>query len=44
MFTQVDPFMVIASQSNLVAQQNTIKGAWVDPRGNTHLEDAQITS
>ena len=32
MFTQVDPFMVIASQSNLVAQQKNIKGAWVDPR------------
>jgi peptide/nickel transport system substrate-binding protein len=44
MFTQVDPFMVIASQSNLVAQSKSITGAWVDPRGNTHLEDAQIAS
>jgi peptide/nickel transport system substrate-binding protein len=44
LWQQVSPFVVIASQSNLVAQDKSIKGAWVDPRGNTHLEDAQITS
>ena len=44
LWAQVDPFIVIASQSNLVAQSKSITGAWVDPRGNTHLEDARIMS
>ena len=37
------PVFTIASQTNIIAVSNKIKGAWQDPRGNLHLEDAQLT-
>jgi peptide/nickel transport system substrate-binding protein len=37
------PVAVIAHQTNIVAAQKTIAGAWEDPAGNVHLEDASLT-
>ena len=37
------PVFTIASQTNIIAVSNKVKGAWQDPRGNLHLEDAQLT-
>jgi peptide/nickel transport system substrate-binding protein len=36
------PLFTIASQTNIVAVSNRVKGVWQDPRGNVHLEDAQL--
>ena len=37
------PVFTIASQTNIIAVSKKIKGAWQDPRGNLHLEDARLT-
>ena len=42
MFNQESPFMVIAHQTNLVAAHKSVKGAWEDPSGNMHLEEARL--
>jgi peptide/nickel transport system substrate-binding protein len=42
LFYKVDPLLVVAHQSNIVAAQKSVVGAWVDARGNTHLENAQL--
>jgi peptide/nickel transport system substrate-binding protein len=36
------PVFTIASQTNIVAVSNKVQGVWQDPRGNVHLEDAQL--
>ena len=40
MFSQASPVIAIAHQTNIVAAQNYVGGAWEDPRGNVHLESA----
>jgi peptide/nickel transport system substrate-binding protein len=41
-FNHESPFMVIAHQTNLVAAHKSVKGAWEDPSGNMHLEEARL--
>jgi peptide/nickel transport system substrate-binding protein len=42
-YSQGAPVAVIAHQTNIVAEQKTISGAWEDPAGNVHLETARIS-
>jgi peptide/nickel transport system substrate-binding protein len=42
MFSQESPYVVIAHQTNLSATRKSIVGAWEDPTGNMHLEDARF--
>jgi len=42
MFNKEVPYIVIAHQTNLSAAHKSIAGAWEDPSGNMHLEDARI--
>jgi peptide/nickel transport system substrate-binding protein len=42
LFSQQAPYQVIAHQTNLSAAQKTVVGAWEDPSGNMHLENARI--
>jgi peptide/nickel transport system substrate-binding protein len=42
-YSQGAPVAVIAHQTNIVAAQKSIAGAWEDPAGNVHLEDARLT-
>jgi peptide/nickel transport system substrate-binding protein len=42
MVSTQSPLFTIASQTNIVAVSNRVKGVWQDPRGNVHLEDAQL--
>jgi peptide/nickel transport system substrate-binding protein len=41
MFNQEVPYVVVAHQTNLSASRKSIVGAWEDPSGNMHLEDAR---
>jgi peptide/nickel transport system substrate-binding protein len=41
-FAQQAPVMVIAHQTNIVAQQHGVTGAWEDAQGNVHLERARV--
>jgi peptide/nickel transport system substrate-binding protein len=43
MISQSAPVIAIAHQTNIVAAQNYVAGAWEDPRGNVHLENAYLT-
>jgi peptide/nickel transport system substrate-binding protein len=43
MISQASPVIAIAHQTNIVAAQNYVGGAWEDPRGNVHLESAYLT-
>jgi peptide/nickel transport system substrate-binding protein len=36
------PILTIASQTNIVAVNKKVSGVWQDPRGNVHIEDAQL--
>lgn len=36
------PVMVIAHQTNIVAYNKSLTGAWEDAQGNVHLEDARL--
>jgi peptide/nickel transport system substrate-binding protein len=42
-FSQQAPLMVIAHQTNIVAAQKTVSGAWEDAAGNVHLETARLS-
>ncbi|HEY5058747.1 MAG TPA: ABC transporter substrate-binding protein [Gaiellaceae bacterium] len=42
--SQQSPVMVIAHQTNIVAVQKGITGAWEDAQGNVHLEGARFAS
>jgi peptide/nickel transport system substrate-binding protein len=42
-FSQQAPVMVIAHQTNIVAVQKRVQGAWEDAQGNVHLEDARVS-
>ncbi|HET8607688.1 MAG TPA: ABC transporter substrate-binding protein [Gaiellaceae bacterium] len=42
MFSQAVPVLAIAHQTNILAAQKGIVGAWEDARGNTHLENAHF--
>lgn len=42
LFSQEVPLMVIAHQTNIVAAQKSVVGAWEDPTGNMHLENARL--
>jgi peptide/nickel transport system substrate-binding protein len=42
-FSTQQPYQVIAHQTNLVAAQKNVVGAWEDPSGNMHLETARMT-
>jgi peptide/nickel transport system substrate-binding protein len=44
MFSAQQPYQVIAHQTNLVAAQKNVTGAWEDPSGNMHLETARIAN
>jgi peptide/nickel transport system substrate-binding protein len=41
--SQDSPIMVIAHQTNIVAVQGGVVGAWEDAQGNVHLEGARAT-
>jgi peptide/nickel transport system substrate-binding protein len=41
-FSQQAPVMVIAHQTNIVAVQKRVQGAWEDAQGQVHLEDARV--
>jgi len=43
MVSQSAPVIAIAHQTNIVAVQNYVAGAWEDPRGNVHLESVSLT-
>jgi peptide/nickel transport system substrate-binding protein len=43
MISQSVPVIAIAHQTNIVAAQKYVAGAWEDPRGNVHLENAYLT-
>jgi hypothetical protein len=43
MISRSAPVIAIAHQTNIVAAQNYVAGAWEDPRGNVHLESAYLT-
>ena len=42
-FSQQAPVVVVAHQTNIVAAQNRVKGAWEDAQGNVHLEEASLS-
>jgi peptide/nickel transport system substrate-binding protein len=42
LFAQENPYEVIAHQTNLVAAQKSVVGAWEDASGNMHLEGARF--
>lgn len=42
MFNANSPYMVIAHQTNIVAAHKSVVGAWEDPSGNVHLENARL--
>ena len=42
-FSAYAPVMVIAHQTNIVAAQKRISGAWEDAQGNAHLEEAKTS-
>jgi ABC-type transport system substrate-binding protein len=42
LFTQENPYEVIAHQTNLVAANKSVVGAWEDASGNMHLESARF--
>ncbi|HET8607674.1 MAG TPA: ABC transporter substrate-binding protein [Gaiellaceae bacterium] len=41
-YSQGAPVAVIAHQTNIVAAQKSVLGAWEDPAGNVHLESARL--
>jgi peptide/nickel transport system substrate-binding protein len=41
-YSQGAPVAVIAHQTNIVAAQKSVVGAWEDPAGNVHLERARL--
>jgi hypothetical protein len=41
-FSQAAPVVVVAHQTNIVAAQKRVQGAWEDAQGNVHLEDARV--
>lgn len=41
-YSQGAPVAVIAHQTNIVAAQKSVTGAWEDPAGNVHLEGARL--
>jgi len=43
LFSVQAPIQVLAFQTNVVAAQKGLTGAWEDPAGNVHLEDASFT-
>jgi peptide/nickel transport system substrate-binding protein len=42
LFANRNPLVVVAHQSNIVASQKSIIGAWENPVGGVHLEDARL--
>ena len=42
-FSAYAPVMVIAHQTNIVAVQKRVSGAWEDAQGNAHLEEAKTS-
>ncbi len=43
-YSQGAPVAVIAHQTNIVAAQKYVAGAWEDPADNVHLENARLTN
>lgn len=41
-FSQQAPVIVVAHQTNIVAVQKRVQGAWEDAQGNVHLEEARV--
>ena len=41
-FSQAAPVVVVAHQTNIVAVQKRVQGAWEDAQGNAHLEGARV--
>jgi peptide/nickel transport system substrate-binding protein len=42
-FSQQVPSIVVAHQTNIVAAQKRVQGAWEDAQGNVHLEGASVS-
>ena len=43
LFSVNAPVAVIAHQTNIVAHQKRVSGAWEDAQGNVHLEEAKVS-
>jgi peptide/nickel transport system substrate-binding protein len=41
-FSKNVPAIVVAHQTNIVAAQKRVQGAWEDAQGNVHLEEARV--